>query len=333
MYQFDGVDIDWEYPVGGGMSTNITRPEDKQNFTLLLKCLREKLDAAGAEDGKKYLLTIAAPAGSYTINNAEPELYHKYLDFINLMTYDYSGSWDTFVNHMSPLYMNPDDPSYPQRKETFNADWTIHEYLRLGVPAEKLNLGVPYYAASWKNITGGTKGLFGTGGQALDNVMHHFIRGLLDSPESGFTRYWDDNSKAPYVWNPLSCTMYTYEDEVSLENKCNYILNKGLGGIMIWELSGDYPANGGSTLTSTIYNTFFTDSSKDDKYGDVDADGDVNSTDITILKRYLLRKMDRLPYPEREYLVDLNKDGAVDSTDLSILKRYILRKLEVIPIN
>lgn len=333
MYQFDGVDIDWEYPVGGGMSTNVTRPEDKQNFALLLKCLREKLDAAGLEDGKRYLLTIAAPAGSYTIKNMEPEIYHQYLDFVNLMTYDYSGSWDTSVNHLSPLYMNPEDPSSSQRKETFNADWTVNEYLRLGVPAEKLNLGVPFYAAGWENITGGTNGLFGTLGQALNNEMYHFIRGLLDSTTSGFARYWDDNSKVPYVWNPVSATLYTYEDEISLENKCNYVLNKGLGGIMIWELSGDYPANGGSTLTSIINNTLSKDSPKDDKYGDVDVDGDVNSTDITILKRYLLRKMDRLPYPEREYLIDLNKDGIVDSTDLTILKRYILRKLDVIPIS
>ena len=90
--------------------------------------------------------------------------------------------------------------------------------------------------------------------------MYHFIRGLLDSTTSGFARYWDDNSKVPYVWNPVSATLYTYEDEISLENKCNYVLNKGLGGIMIWELSGDYPANGGSTLTSIINNTFSKDS-------------------------------------------------------------------------
>jgi len=333
MYRFDGVDIDWEYPVGGGMSGNITRPEDKQNFTLLLKCLREKLDEAGEEDGKKYLLTIAAPAGSYTIKNMEPDKFHQYLDYINLMTYDYSGSWENFVNHLAPLYMNPDDPASPQRKETFNVDWTVNEYLRLGVPAEKLNIGVPFYAAGWKNITGGENGLFGTAGQALDNKMFHFIKGLLDSSQSGFARYWDDSAKVPYVWNPTTATLYTYEDEISLENKCSYVLDKGLGGIMIWELSGDYPANGGNTLISIIYNTFSKDSPNDDKYGDIDADGDVNSTDITILKRYLLRKISKLPYPEREYLMDLNKDGAIDSTDLSILKRYVLRKIKEIPIS
>ena len=89
---------------GWGMSTNITRPEDKQNFTLLLKCLREKLDAAGAEDGKKYLLTIVAPAGSYTINNAEPELYHKYLDFINLMTYTIAVLWTPCKPYVTLVY-------------------------------------------------------------------------------------------------------------------------------------------------------------------------------------------------------------------------------------
>ena len=70
-YGLDGVDIDWEYPVSGGLSTNVKRPEDKQNFTLLVQKLREKLDARGIVEGKHYLITIAGANGSGYLNNIE----------------------------------------------------------------------------------------------------------------------------------------------------------------------------------------------------------------------------------------------------------------------
>ncbi|QHZ52848.1 Chitinase A1 precursor [Paenibacillus larvae subsp. larvae] len=97
-YGFDGVDIDWEYPgqPGDEKTNNKYRPEDKQNFTLLLAKVREKLDAASKADGRendKYQLTIAAPAGPAAISTQDPGAYAKYLDHVNIMTYDYHGSW------------------------------------------------------------------------------------------------------------------------------------------------------------------------------------------------------------------------------------------------
>lgn len=265
-YGFDGVDLDWEYPAGGGAAGNIRRPEDKSNFTLLLQKIRQKLDAAGTVDGKKYLLTIAAPAGYGTIANTEPYSYHYYLDYINLMSYDYNGFWDTTTNHLAPLYMNPADPSYLVKKTKANVDWTVHEYLRLGVPAAKLNLGIPLYSYGWKEVSGGINGLFGTANGSPPGILNGtssatgtnpfwYTKNVLEASGSGFIKYYDGNAKVPYLWNPVTRVMYTYDDETSLGSKCDYLIAKGLGGVMFWELSGDYPGTG-SRLTDLAYRKF-----------------------------------------------------------------------------
>jgi len=95
-YEIDGIDLDWEYPVGGGLSTNSKRPQDKQNFTLLLKEIRKELDELELKDNKNYLLTIAGGASKYYLNNIEPDKIKEYIDFANIMTYDLHGPWDLY---------------------------------------------------------------------------------------------------------------------------------------------------------------------------------------------------------------------------------------------
>lgn len=331
-YKFDGIDIDWEYPVGGGLPTNITRPEDKQNFTLLLKTLRETLDNAAIEDKKDYLLTIAAPAGSSSIENMELDKFHQYLDFINLMTYDYSGSWEEISNHLSPLYMNPSDPSSAYRKERANTNWTVNEYLKLGIPAAKINLGIPYYATGWTGITGGTNGLFGFSSKALDTKPFNYIKNILDSPASPFSEFWDQDAKSPYIWDNSTSTMYSYIDEKALKARCNFVEEKNLGGIMVWELSGDYPKEGGDTLTSLAYGILNSSFPSDKLYGDINGDGLIDSNDLALLKKYILGITDSFPHPEGSENADVNNDGLIDTIDYSLIKRYILKIISEFPV-
>ncbi|WP_391570965.1 glycosyl hydrolase family 18 protein [Cohnella sp.] len=239
---FDGVDLDWEYPVAGGLSSNRTRPEDKRNFTLLLKELKAKLDDAGKQDGKPHLLTIAAGASSGYISNTEMNQVAAIVDWVNLMTYDYHGSWEKTSNHHAPLYSDPKRPS----TSGASANDTVNAFMKAGVPANKLVLGVPFYGRGWAGCGSTGNGLEQTCTALSEGVtasgVHEFGNlenlGWLDG--SGFVRYWDDTAKVPWLYNKKTGTFITYEDPESLAYKAGYVKAKGLGGAVVWELSQDF---------------------------------------------------------------------------------------------
>ncbi len=241
-YGFDGVDIDWEYPVSGGLASNGAKPVDKYNFTLLLQAIRDKLDAAQAKDGKSYLLTIAAGAFPAYVKNTEMDQVATIVDWVNLMTYDYHGDWESKSNHQAPLYA---DSAEPGGTGNTNINSTVNTYLNAGVPANKLVLGIPLYGRSWANCgitnqglyqqcSGVEKGVISDGIHEYGNLENHgWING------KGYVRYWNDNAKVPWLYNKSTGTFVTYEDPESIAYKAQYIKAKGLGGAMVWELSQD----------------------------------------------------------------------------------------------
>ena len=148
-YGFDGIDVDWEYPVSGGLYNGA--PEDKENYTLLLAEFRSQLDAINSN----YLLTIAAPAGEATIENMDLDGMIQHLDWINLMSYDLNGSWSNESNFQSALYDPTNTPT-----PGMSIDNAVSIYLASGVPSDKLVLGFPFYGRGFGGINSGTDGLF-----------------------------------------------------------------------------------------------------------------------------------------------------------------------------
>lgn len=230
-YGFDGIDIDWEYPVSGGVSTNSRRPEDKTNFTLLMQTLREKLKARGALDGKTYLLSFAGAEGSWYVQNVELAKLEQYIDYANIMTYDIHGSWDQYTDLVAPLYENKDVS--PQYKGS--VDTGVQAWLKTGFPAKKLVLGIPFYGYVFKAVTNSNHGLYqrysGSASISYANISANY----LNAP--GYVRYFHAESKVPWLFN--GSTFITYEDEESIGWKTNYMKEKGLAGAMLWELSQD----------------------------------------------------------------------------------------------
>lgn len=229
-HNLDGVDIDWEYPGLRG-EDNVFRPEDKENFTLMFKVIREELDKLSTTTGKTYQLTTAIPCFNKFIEVTEMGKASEYLDYVNLMAYDFYVSGDT-AGHHSNLF-----PSESYEAED-SGDKAFKVYTSIGVPAEKLVLGLPFYGRSWFMKTDDNRGI----NRVVDSVTrgggYTFIKdSLLTKP--GFTRYWDDKAKAPYLWNAETRQLVTYDDEESIKYKCAYVKEYNMAGVMFWQYASD----------------------------------------------------------------------------------------------
>ena len=234
-FSADGIDIDWEYP-GQGVAGIKYRAEDRQNFTRMLKMLRDKLDAASAAQGRsggdRYLLTIASADGEY-FEHTEMDKLHVYLDWINVMSYDFFNSLTPTTGHHAGLYRAA--AAMPLDRD---ADASVKQHLAAGIPAEKIVLGVAFYGrgfAGVKPIGNGLRQPYKRfeGEHSYSELVDKFIG------RQGFVRYWDDRAMAPYLWNSASRTFISYDDPRSIGIKAQYVKAHHLGGMMFWELSED----------------------------------------------------------------------------------------------
>ena len=238
---FDGLDLDWEYPANRDTED---RPDDKIYFTILCK----ELSADFKREG--FLLTAAVAAGSKYIDTSyELHEIHKYLDFINLMAYDFRGGWDNTTGHNAPLYVHEFD-----KDRTLNVHWAVKKWLTQ-VPAEKLVLGMSAYGRSFELKPG-----FESCPLTDTPVKGYGIQGVY-SRENGFLTYYEicekiQKDKWKYVWSEQQKVPYAFTNELftppgkgiewvgfddvkSIEYKTKYVKENELGGAMLWSLDMD----------------------------------------------------------------------------------------------
>lgn len=234
---FDGIDIDWEFPVQGGPKGNVERPEDKQNFTLLLAELRRELDAQGRKDNRPYELTIAASARPSEIANLELDKIVPLLDFINVMTYDYHTG-GSIAHFNAPLYPAANDPT-PE----LTIDASMRAFRQGGVPPEKLLVGIPFFARAYGGVANINGGFLQPAPKPpvnwrdSDGDWRRLSVTRLRDPR--YKRHWERSARVPWLYDSTSGNWISYDDPESVRAKVEYMREQGLGGVVIWELGGD----------------------------------------------------------------------------------------------
>lgn len=240
---FDGIDIDWEYPADPG-NGNVYRPEDTQNFTLLLAEFRRQLDAIDPN----LMLTVATGAGVDKYNKLELDKIHQYLDYVNIMTYDMHGAWETKANFHAPLYGSPNDPS-PYPANTYTVDNAVQGYINGGVPRNKIIVGLPFYGRGWRGVTNVNNGVYQNAAGAAPGTYEAGIEDYKVLKNLNYPSFRDPVTRAFYIYN--GDIWWSYDDPAALQEKTGYINANGLAGGMVWALDGD---DASGTLMSAVYN-------------------------------------------------------------------------------
>ncbi len=237
-YGIDGLDLDWEYPAIEGYPGHKYDAADKNNFTELIKTLRQEM-------GNDHLLTFAAGGFvKYLEQSVDWNAVMPLVDFVNLMTYDLVGGYSTVTGHHTPLH----DYMPAQESTSKCVNWLLSARMNnrsdgdKKIPANKLIIGAAMYARVWENVPDTNHGLYQPGkfkrGVSYSEFKNYF------SDTSGYKYYRDRKAKAPYQYNAAQHLFATFDDKRSIKEKIKFIRKKKLGGIMFWELLQDMKEDG-----------------------------------------------------------------------------------------
>jgi chitinase len=244
---FDGIDIDWEFPVHGGM--NRSRPEDRADATALVREFRRQLDALGRKDHRHYYLTVATPAGTwqqggaYSVSDSyDLAALARSTDWLNVMTYDMNTIFSPLSGFNTPLDADPRDPTPEPARSGDNLTSAVRYYEAQGVPAAKIMLGVAFYGRGFNGISPQDAGLYSKYTGVYAETPWKTVRSqFLTSPD--WVRHWSATAQAPWLYNAARHIFFSYDDPLSLAIKADFARREQLRGMMIWVLGEDDPAD------------------------------------------------------------------------------------------
>jgi chitinase len=236
---FDGIDLDWEYPVAGGPKAGTAA--DKANYVELVRAVRQELDAHAKTAGRPLRLVVELPGSTDLAANFDVAAMAPYVDWFDVRAFDLHGpGWEARTNFTAPLYAGTGG----------SVEGAVAPYLAAGVPAAKLVVGASCYGHGWQHVPAANDGLFQ---QATDP---HIPVGTGDTTTSGasgtFTyadlaanyvpraqRHYSEAQQATWLYDPLRQLFISYEDAASLAAKGSFVRTRGLGGLSLWDPGAD----------------------------------------------------------------------------------------------
>lgn len=244
---FDGIDLDWEFPVHGGM--NRSRRNDRADATALAHEFRRQLDALGRKGHRHFLLTVATPAGTwqqggaYSVSDSyDLAALARSVDWLNVMTYDMNTIFSPLSAFNSPLGTDPNDSTPEPQRSRDNLTSAVRYYESQGVPAAKIMLGVAFYGRGFTGVSPQNAGLYSKYAAVYAETPWKTVRSqFLTDPD--WVRHWSATAQAPWLYNARQHIFFSYDDPLSLGIKADFVRLQHLRGAMIWVLGEDDPAN------------------------------------------------------------------------------------------
>jgi chitinase len=225
-YGFDGVDIDWETPTDS----------QKTWFTSLMRAIYTKVKA----NNPYHLVTTAIGGGKWAPPKYDLTNSKNYLDYINVMLYGMCSSSGYYQNALyKSSSFNDSTNKVGKTLLSCSVDESMDIFIdTYGVPGSKLIIGVPFYGVRQRRTyEEGVYGAWGDGEGNSASITYVTVQSYIDS--GNYTIHYDNVCKVPYLLSNDLLTFVSYENEDSLTEKYNYVIDNDLGGLFFWDNQND----------------------------------------------------------------------------------------------